>query len=302
MSIEIEGQIAILGVASGTEPVVLSEKSLAVLAAEFRAAASHQSVTDIVLTSPKATFLTGADVRYFARCVLAGDLDRLLRFTEQGRRLFDEIQQCPKRVVAWVRGPAIGAGLELALACHRIVAGPQAKFSLPETGLGIYPGLGGTQRAPRRIGVGLAKWMIFTGAMVSPENAAQIGLIDAVCATGKSAAEAIAAANSPAATPSPSERFAALDRFFSTHTVATLCDPNLPLPADANLARAVVQVRSKSPVALRLAEAVIDGGAQLPLADALDLEFSHLREAFGSADARAGLLSLGTQRVEFAGQ
>ena len=75
---------------------------------------------------------------------------------------------------------ALGGGVELALACHAIVATPKASLAFPETGIGIYPGLGGTQRTPRRIGTGLAKWLVLSGQTLGAEEARAIGLIDKV--------------------------------------------------------------------------------------------------------------------------
>lgn len=79
-----------------------------------------------------------------------------------------------------MNGFALGGGLELALTADTLVAVPTARFAFPETGLGIYPGLGGTQRTVRRIGAGLTKYLIYTGQMISAGEALEIGLVDAV--------------------------------------------------------------------------------------------------------------------------
>ena len=117
-----------------------------------RAAQGHPAVRAICLTGQPGAFLLGADVEFFIRSIEANDLEPVLNFTRAAHELLRLIASSDKPIVAWVRGPALGAGLELALACHRIAASPAAKFAFPETGLGIYPGMGGTQRAPRRIG------------------------------------------------------------------------------------------------------------------------------------------------------
>jgi enoyl-CoA hydratase/carnithine racemase len=82
-------------------------------------------------------------------------------------------------VARW-HGLALGGGLELAQACDVLIATPRASFAFPETGIGIYPGLGGTQRPTRRIGVGLTRWLVFTGQTLSADEAAAIGFIDKV--------------------------------------------------------------------------------------------------------------------------
>ena len=83
-------------------------------------------------------------------------------------------------MVAAIGGYALGGGLELALACHFRVAGPRAKLGLPEVGLGVIPGYGGTQRLPRLIGRGRALRMILTGDPMGSDEALAVGLVDAV--------------------------------------------------------------------------------------------------------------------------
>jgi len=83
-------------------------------------------------------------------------------------------------VVAAVDGQAWGGGLELLLCCTICIASPRASFSFPETALGIIPGAGGTQRAPRRIGPGRVADLILTGRVIDASEALRIGLIDLV--------------------------------------------------------------------------------------------------------------------------
>lgn len=133
----------------------------------FRQAIAAEEVRGVALGGVGKAFVGGADVGFFLRNLAAGDIDRIVQFTVAGHALLDEIDISAKPVVACVHGLAVGGGLELALACDRILVGPGATLGLPETGLGIYPGLGGTQRLPRRIGAGLAKWLIYTGKTLS---------------------------------------------------------------------------------------------------------------------------------------
>jgi enoyl-CoA hydratase len=83
-------------------------------------------------------------------------------------------------VIAAVNGFALGGGCELALACDFIYASDKAKFGQPEVKLGVLPGFGGTQRLARRIGLGLARELIYSGRMVGPEESLKIGLSNAV--------------------------------------------------------------------------------------------------------------------------
>jgi enoyl-CoA hydratase/3-hydroxyacyl-CoA dehydrogenase len=258
------------------------------------------SIERIVLTGTDDSFLVGVDLGFFSACLQAGDIERVLRFTRRCRQLLGQIERGPKQTIAWTRGPAYGGGLELALACDRIVAAPGAKFAFPETGVGIYPGMGGTQRLARRIGVGLAKWMIGSGAIVPAEQALEIGLIDAICADINSVDAALA--TSGAGPPALSPRFAALAQLFGEHSLTSLFDPAFPQPADPQLVRSLIQLRSKAPLAVRAADALIERGARLRLTEGLDLEYAGLAAIFASHDALAGVTAAPGTRVRFLGQ
>ncbi len=302
LTITNDGAVATLCLECGPEKY-LDERLLGQLASSFSELIQDPAVETICLSGQPDAFLVGVDVPLFVRCLRENDLDRILSFTRAAHGLLNQIERSPKRVVAWVRGPAFGAGLEIALACHRIVASPTARFAFPETGLGIYPGMGGTQRTPRRIGIELAKWLIYTGAIVPPDHALEIGLIDAIHPTAADASETLDALRSPGPTRAPqSARFRALQMLFAQHDVAALCDTSLPLPADPHAARAVVQLRGKAPLAIALVEQIIKGGLSLPLADALEVEFAHLRHVFSTQDARTGLASIGKSRPVFVGR
>src|SRR6185295_4372824 len=138
------------------------------------------SAKGIVFAGAGRSFIAGADIRFFIRNIESGEVGRIEKLTEDLQALLRAIQDCPKSVVARIHGLALGGGVEFALACDYIVATPNAAMGFPETGIGIYPGLGGTQRTTRRIGTGLTKWLLFTGHIISAEEALAIGLIDAV--------------------------------------------------------------------------------------------------------------------------
>jgi len=101
-------------------------------------------------------------------------------FGELGQRVFAGLENLTVPVIAAVNGFALGGGCELALACDFIYASSHAKFGQPEAKLGIIPGFGGTQRLTRRVGQGRARELIYTGAIIGPEDALRIGLINAI--------------------------------------------------------------------------------------------------------------------------
>jgi enoyl-CoA hydratase len=132
--------------------------------------------------------LTGAGDKAF---VSGADINELSQFSplqakffsKRGHSVFAKLQQLPMPVIAAVNGYALGGGCEIALACDFIYAAENAKFGLPEITLGLIPGFGGTQRLPRRIGENMAKELIFTGRMISAEEALRIGVVNSVHAS-----------------------------------------------------------------------------------------------------------------------
>lgn len=127
----------------------------------------------------KVVILTGAGDKAF---IAGADLNSLAvkKSTDclggLGQRALERIEQCSKPVIAAVNGFAFGGGCETAIACDFRVVSDNALFALPETGLGLLPGAGGTQRLTRLIGVGRTKDMILLGRKVGGREAVQIGL------------------------------------------------------------------------------------------------------------------------------
>jgi enoyl-CoA hydratase/3-hydroxyacyl-CoA dehydrogenase len=301
LEVGIDGDVATLTLKCQTAANAITEGLVRQLSAAMAEAASDLSIKAICLCGQPDVFSSGVDVDLFVRCLAVGDLDRILRFTRATHALLAEIEASRKPVVAWVRGAAFGGGLELALACHRIFASPRARFAFPETGLGIYPGAGGTQRTPRRIGMGLAKWMIYTGAVVPAPRALEIGLVDAV-GEARAACETLQILADYGVRKRIGPKFQILDKLFLNNSLEALTGPSFPSPSDPQAVRAILQLRGKAPLALRLAEHLIDGSSTMPLCDAIDEEFAHLREILCTEDARAGLASLGKERPTFAGR
>jgi enoyl-CoA hydratase len=133
------------------------------------------SVRVLVVTGAgDQVFVAGADVR----TLLARSTGDVL--AAANNRLFARVEALPFPTIAAINGWALGGGLELALACDLRIASANAKLGLPETGLGILPGAGGTQRLPRIVGLGAAKEMILAGTIHDAESALRIGLVSRV--------------------------------------------------------------------------------------------------------------------------
>jgi enoyl-CoA hydratase len=136
------------------------------------------------------------------KAFLAGaDISQLHQRTERdalcaiNQGLFTAVENFPWPVIAAVNGFALGGGFELAIACDLRVASETARFGFPETGLGIIPGAGGTQRLPRLISLAIAKELILTGDVIDARRALALGIVSAVAppaelmATARSYAE-----------------------------------------------------------------------------------------------------------------
>ncbi|MDQ4117935.1 MAG: enoyl-CoA hydratase-related protein [Actinomycetota bacterium] len=139
-------------------------------------AATRADVRAVVVYGGEKTFAAGADVKEMASMSYA-DMAPVARRLSAG---LGAVSTIPKPTVAAVTGYALGGGLEVALGADRRIAGDNAKMGFPEILLGIFPGGGGTQRAARLIGPSRTKDLLYTGRMVSAQEALEIGLVDEV--------------------------------------------------------------------------------------------------------------------------
>jgi enoyl-CoA hydratase len=136
-------------------------------------------------TRPRALLLTGAGDKAFAAGADIAELSGLgsvdaRSLSAHGHRVARVLEEASFPVIAAVNGFALGGGCELALACDFIYASDKARFGQPEVGLGLVPGFGGTQRLARRVGVGRARELVYTGAVIDAERAKAIGLVNDV--------------------------------------------------------------------------------------------------------------------------
>lgn len=262
----------------------LSEESVAQLAEHFDAFDKDSKIQAIVIRGTGKAFVAGADVKFFVDCMYRDDLKRIYNFTKFGQDLLTRIANSKKKTVAYLNGLTLGGGLELALACHYRVAATKAILAFPETGIGIYPGLGGTQRAPRLIGRGLAKYLIATGQFVDAKTALKYGLVDEVIDPPAHLEEALS--HLELSHRKASDKFA--EEAFENYT-GTLTDElsNLEVfkKSEKGLSR-------KAPWALKKSMELIDQGMGLSLEKGLQLELDSLMKVFSSHDAKAGLSSL----------
>ncbi|MDP6549915.1 MAG: enoyl-CoA hydratase/isomerase family protein [Dehalococcoidia bacterium] len=135
---------------------------------------ADDEVRVMILHGAGRAFCAGADIKAMAEGELSGEL------VHKMTALCTRMEGLSKITVAAVNGVAAGGGCEMALACDLRLAADVARFGLPEVTLGLLPGSGGTQRLPRIIGAGRAKWVMYTGDLVDAETALQWGLVNQV--------------------------------------------------------------------------------------------------------------------------
>jgi len=172
-----EGELAIVTVDRPDKLNALNAEVIGEIGEAFDSLRDDDTLRAVILTGAgEKAFVAGADIGELAQMnAISG-----VQVSRKGQGVFRSIERFPKPVIAAVGGYSLGAGCELALACHIRVASENARFGLPEVGLGIIPGYGGTARLARLVGLGRAVEMTLTGGMVDAAHALSIGLVSAV--------------------------------------------------------------------------------------------------------------------------
>ncbi len=134
----------------------------------------------VVTGGGQTAFVAGADINRFADIVRAKNEQAAREMMETGQQVFNLIERSRKPFIAAINGPALGGGLELAMACHIRIAGDRARLGQPEANIGIIPLWGGTQRLSRLVGPAKAAEMILTGDPISAQEAKALGLVNMV--------------------------------------------------------------------------------------------------------------------------
>lgn len=199
--LEKEGKIAIVTLNRPKALNALNSETLKELDIVIDELEKDDNIYVVILTGAgEKAFVAGADIAEMK------DLATMegRKFSTLGNRVFRRLENLEKPVIAAISGFALGGGCELAMACDLRIASDKAKFGQPETGLGITPGFGGTQRLARLVGVAFAKELIYTGKIIKAEEAQRIGLVNKIVESEKLMEEAKAmaatiAANAPIA-------------------------------------------------------------------------------------------------------
>lgn len=177
----------------------LTRHMLERLAGMFRRLSKQDEFRAVILTGEGESFCAGTDIEELASL----KKDEARRAAERGQGACDAIELCGVPVIAAVRGAAAGGGCELALACHLRVAASDARFSLPETKLGVVAAYGGTRRLALAVGRGRALAAMLAGEEIGADEALRLGLVNRVAAPERLLEEAEALARDITETSAP---------------------------------------------------------------------------------------------------
>ncbi|MDO8718500.1 MAG: 3-hydroxyacyl-CoA dehydrogenase NAD-binding domain-containing protein [Polaromonas sp.] len=240
------------------------------LLAAAQAADADASVAAVLIVGAGRAFIAGADIREFGKPPMAPSLPEVC----------NRLEACSKPVVVAIHGPALGGGLEVALAAHYRLAMPDARLGLPEVLLGLLPGAGGTQRAPRLMGIKPALDMMLSGRHLGASEALALGLVDRLGEGSDVLAAGLAYANELVASgagvrPTRAAEAALADKAASQATLAAL---------KAETAKKTPGLFSP----LKIIDAV-QGALDLPFDEAVALERQLFLQCLDSPQ-RAGLI------------
>ncbi|MDQ0394738.1 enoyl-CoA hydratase/isomerase family protein [Labrys monachus] len=179
--LEIDGAVAIVTLARPEKLNALDEAMIAGLAAAVEAIEGHGGIRAAILTGEGKGFCAGGDIAAWGRL---SPLEMGQGWVRNGHLVFDRLTRLRVPLVAALNGHTLGGGLELAATADFRIGEVQAKFGLPETGIGMVPGWSGTQRLVARFGAGVVRRLALVGEIVTAERALQLGLIDELAETG----------------------------------------------------------------------------------------------------------------------
>lgn len=284
----------------------LNETVFSQIEKRFDEAEKDATVETIIFQGAGKAFIAGADIRYFINRIKTGRIPEIVAFTRRGHALLLKIENSKKLTIALLDGLSLGGGSEFALSCQAILATPAGSLAFPETGIGIYPGLGGMLRLSRHVGPDLARYYVFTGFPMSAADAHALGIVTAVTEPAKieSAIRELMVREksdkyNPRALP---EKFKALARMFAEGNIEQILSGRTPENSLHPSADRILKVIGyKAPLALKLANEIMDMQKNKPIPEAVEIELERLAEIFATDDALEGLSSMGRRQPEFKG-
>ncbi|AND85881.1 short-chain-enoyl-CoA hydratase [Clostridium tyrobutyricum] len=176
VNFEKDGKMVVITINRPKALNALNSETLVEIDSAIDMVAEDEDVLAVILTGAGKSFVAGADISEMKGLnAIEGR-----KFGILGNKVFRKLEKLEKPVIAAVNGFALGGGCEISMACDIRIASSKAKFGQPESGLGITPGFGGTQRLPRLVGLGMAKELIYTAKIIKADEAFRIGLVNKV--------------------------------------------------------------------------------------------------------------------------
>ncbi len=174
--VEVQGSIGIIKFNRPKALNALNSATLDDLSGAVNELNDNPAVNVVIVTGEGKAFVAGADI---AEMQPMNPMQGV-NFSQKGHIAISALEKMNKPVIAAVNGYALGGGFEVALACDIIYASEKARVGFPEVTLGILPGFGGTQRTAKLVGLAKAKELIFTGKVITAQEAYEVGLINKV--------------------------------------------------------------------------------------------------------------------------
>ena len=269
LSLTKDNGIAILTLNSAdTSMNVVSAEWVAEMSAAIGDVKDDAGVTGLIITSAKKSFMAGADLKMLVDAYRDFTPKQAFAFSENATKMHRALETMGKPVVAALNGLALGGGYELALACHRriIVDDPKAVVGLPEVGVGLLPGSGGTQRLPRMIGAKATLDVLLGGKSYKPADALKLGLVDEVVPADKLIEAATAWLRS---NPDPVRAWD--KKGFATPESRGMVNPEAAALFSASAAQVAERFGFNYPAPAAIVSSVFEG-LQLPIDRALAVE------------------------------
>ena len=264
---------------------------------------SRSDISTIIFEGAGKAFVAGADVKFFVDKLREDSFGEIFEFTSKGHEVLDSIENSQKTTIARTTGLALGGGLELALSCDYRIGTRRSQFRFPETSIGIYPGLGGTQRTARICGLECSRYAILAGNFLDSVTAYDLGLlthnvdpteVDSVVSSLIGTKPDNKYPFRPANEVSKVVDFS--KKFYSDTNIGALLEGEIPSgfdPDDPMVSRQVKALSRGAPIALRIASELLSYATNgSSLEDGLKLELERLEEIFGTSDAEEGLSAL----------
>ena len=266
----------------------------------------RDDVSTIVIEGSGKAFVAGADVKFFVDKIRDDSFQEIYDFTAFGHEVLSKIENSPKITIALTTGLTLGGGLELALSCDYRIGTNKTQMRFPETNIGIYPGLGGTQRTVKICGVEIARYAVLAGNFLNAETAEAFGLITHLVDQNnvtKTISKIIANGK-----PNNKYRGQPIDyenknvifakSFYSDDNMKEILNGSKPNNTsgleESMILRQMKSISYTAPIALKTAANLLEiaNSENVTLIDGLSKELENLEKIFSTADALEGLSAL----------